>query len=129
MSPTVGMKTFLKSKDRLQFEGLINNKLGIHMELQVTNNPFSSFEENNFSSALLMNVDDKNLTKYEGNYYYDAHKENIRVEATLYSSGYISVPSSIKIISLMGHSEGSRPTKASQVCGATKTVNSLIPSI
>lgn len=90
-TPIVNMKTFFKGKDILQFQGIINNKLGIHMELQVTNKTFSAFEENNFSSALLMNVDDKNLTKYEGNYYYDAHKENIRVEATLYSSGYISI--------------------------------------
>src|SRR5665648_29852 len=88
---TVDMKTFLKSKDILQFQGMINNKLGIHLELQVTSKPFSAFEENNFSSALLMNVDDKNFTTYEGHYYYDAHKENIRVEATLYSSGYISI--------------------------------------
>jgi len=90
-TPPVDMKTFLKSKDILQFQGMINNKLGIHMELQVTNKTFSSVEDNNFSSALLMNVDDKSLTKYEGNYYYDAHKEAIRVEATLYSSGYISI--------------------------------------
>ena len=90
-TPTVDMKTFFKGKDILQFQGMINNKLGIHMEFQVTNKTFTAFEENNFSSALLMNVDDKNLTKYEGNYYYDAHKENIRVEATLYSSGYISI--------------------------------------
>jgi len=65
--------------------------LGIHMKLQVTNKTFSAVEENKFSNALLMNVDDKNITKYEGNYYYDAHLKNIRVEATLYSSGYISI--------------------------------------
>ena len=61
------------------------------MELQVTSKTFATVDGNQFSDALLMNVDKKTSTNYEGTYYYDEHLEKIRVEATLYSNGYISI--------------------------------------
>lgn len=88
---TESLSDYFKQKDKILLAGKIDNKLDIHMELKITNKDhFDDIGEPHWNPAESMNV----LTptaRYEGFYYYDKYKENIRLEAEAYSNGYIAI--------------------------------------
>lgn len=85
------LSDYFKQKDKIQLAGKINKNLDIHMELKITNKDhFDDITEPHWNPVESM----KELTplaSFEGFYYYDKYKENIRLEAEAYSDGYIAI--------------------------------------
>lgn len=85
------LSDYFKQKDKIILAGKIDNKLDIHMELKITNKDhFDDIGEPHWNPAESME-ELKPTTRYEGFYYYDKYKENIRIEAEAYSNGYIAI--------------------------------------
>lgn len=85
------LSDYFKQKDKILLAGKVNNNLNIHMELKITNKDhFDDLGEPYWSSVASMEgLTPK--TRYEGFYYYDKYKQNIRIEAEAYSNGYIAI--------------------------------------
>lgn len=85
------LSDYFNQKDKILLAGKINKNLDIHMELKITNKDhFDDLGEPYWSSVASMEgLTPK--TRYEGFYYYDKYKQNIRIEAEAYSNGYIAI--------------------------------------
>ena len=82
---------YFTQKDKILLIGKINNKLDIHMELQITNKKsFDDIGERSLDANESMSGEQPEIL-YEGSYYYDQYKKNIRIEAEAYSNGYFSI--------------------------------------
>lgn len=85
------LPNYFMQKDKIMLIGKINNKLDIHMELQITNKDhFDDIGETYWDPTATM-IGEKPVTLYEGYYYYDQYMKNIRIEAEAYSNGYIAI--------------------------------------
>lgn len=85
------LQEYLSQKDKIMLTGKINNNLDIHMELKKTDkNNFDDLGERYYDSNMSM-VGGQVVTRYEGTYYYDKYKKNIRIEGQAYSNGYINI--------------------------------------
>ncbi len=85
------LKDYFTQKDKILLVGKIDNKLDIHMELQITNKDhFEDIEDMYWNPTTTM-VGEKPVTLYEGYYYYDQYMKNIRIEAEAYSNGYFTI--------------------------------------
>ena len=85
------LSDYFKQKDKILLAGKIDNKLAIHMELKITNKDhFDDIGDPHWNPVESM-AELTPTTRYEGFYYYDKYKENIRIEAEAYSNGYIAI--------------------------------------
>lgn len=88
---TESLSDYFKQKDKILLAGKIDNKLDIHMELKITNKDhFDEIGDPHWNPVESMDVLTP-VARYEGFYYYDKYKENIRLEAEAYSNGYIAI--------------------------------------
>ncbi|MEN6314641.1 MAG: hypothetical protein ABFD25_10375 [Clostridiaceae bacterium] len=84
------LQEYLSQLDKILLAGKINN-LDIHMELKMSNKDgFTDLSDRYFDSNLSMQGAYV-TARYEGTYYYDKYKKNIRIEAQTYSNGYINI--------------------------------------
>lgn len=78
-------------KDKIQLKGKINNKLDIHMELQITNKDhFDDIGEMYWNPTATMNHEQPAIL-YEGSYYYDQYIKKIKIVAEAYPNGYFTI--------------------------------------
>lgn len=86
------LPNYFTQKDKILLKGKINNKLDIHMELQITNkNKFDDFGERILLPNASMDYGIQPEILYEGSYYYDQYMKNIRIEAEAFSNGYFTI--------------------------------------
>lgn len=85
------LSDYFKQKDKILLAGKIDNKLSIHMELKSTEKDhFDDLGEPYWNPVASM-VGLTPIARYEGFYYYDKYKENIRIEAEAYPNDYIAI--------------------------------------
>jgi hypothetical protein len=85
------LQDYFMQKGKILLIGKINNKLDIHMELQITNKDhFDDIGEMYWNPTATM-IGEKPVTLYEGYYYYDQYMKHIRIEAEAYSNSYFSI--------------------------------------
>lgn len=89
------LQEYLNQTDKILLVGKINNNLDIHMELKKTEKEHfedvSDIDYNNNSGISMVGADVGVVTRYEGIYYYDKYKKDIRIVAQSYSNGYINI--------------------------------------
>lgn len=88
---TETLSDYFKQKDKILLAGKIDNKLSIHMELKIIDKDhFDDLGEPYWNPVASMERLTP-ITRYEGFYYYDKYKENIRIEAEAYPNDYIAI--------------------------------------
>lgn len=85
------LSDYFKQKDKILLAGKINNNLNIHMELKITNKDHFDDLGEPYWNPIASMEGLKPTTLYEGFYYYDKYKKNIRLEAEAYSNGYMAI--------------------------------------
>lgn len=88
---SVNLHDYLMQKGKIILAGKVKNDLDIHMELNLTNRNISSDIGDLYYNSSITMVTSAVTAKYEGFYYYDKYKRNIKVEGQLYSNGYFNI--------------------------------------